>query len=58
MTDETEPAYKRATFLIRTDILEKLRRKAYWNRRKMKEVLEDALISDLKDEYDEDRIYV
>jgi len=40
--------WTRATFILRKDYLEKLKSISYWQRRKLKEVIDEALGSYLK----------
>ncbi len=40
--------WTRATFILRRDYLEKLKASAYWERKKIKEVIDEALGSYLK----------
>ncbi len=35
--------WTRATFILRKDYLERLKRRAYWERKKIKEVVDEAL---------------
>lgn len=37
--------WTRATFILRDDYLEKIKSLAYWERRKLKEVVDEALVS-------------
>lgn len=41
--------WTRATFILKDDYLEKLKTLAYWERKKVKEVLDEALRAYLKD---------
>jgi len=41
--------WTRATFLVRESVLDKLKAVAYWDRRTIKEVVDDALVAYLKD---------
>ena len=43
-----QDGWTRATFILRKDYLEKLKELAYWERRTIKEVIEEALGSYLK----------
>ena len=36
--------WTRATFILRSDYLEKIKALAYWNRRQVKEVIDEALM--------------
>lgn len=38
-----QEGWTRATFILRTDYLEKLKASAYWERKKIKEVIDEAL---------------
>jgi hypothetical protein len=40
--------WTRATFILRKDYLEKLKASAYWERKKIKEMIDEALRSYLK----------
>lgn len=43
-----QDGWTRATFVLRKDYLEKLKAVSYWDRKKMKEVVDDALGAYLK----------
>jgi hypothetical protein len=38
-----KPGYQRATFLVKKELLVKIKAQAYWQRRQVKKVLEEAL---------------
>lgn len=42
------PGWTRATFIVRQDHLDKLKALAYWKRRTMKELVQEALANHLK----------
>lgn len=44
-----QQGWTRATFIVQTDLLEKVKALAYWERRSIKEVIDDALEIYLKD---------
>lgn len=44
-----QEGWTRATFILKEDLLEKLKALSYWNRKTMKETLEDALVQYFKD---------
>jgi hypothetical protein len=50
-----KPGWTRATFIVRDDILEKLKDLAWWDRKDIKEVLEEALTSHLANKTFESR---
>jgi len=41
--------YTRATFIVREDLLDKVKALAYWDRKLIKDVVEEALENHLKD---------
>jgi hypothetical protein len=49
--------WTRATFILRTDYLERLKASAYWERKKIKEVIDEALRLYLKGKKQRTRAY-
>ena len=45
----TKEGYARATFIVREDLLDKIKAKAYWGRKEIKKVVEEALENHLKE---------
>lgn len=41
--DNPKEGYTRATFIVREDLLKKLKALAYWERKEIKEVVEEAI---------------
>ena len=44
----TKEGYTRATFIVREDLLDKVKALAHWDRKEIKRVVEEALINHLK----------
>lgn len=44
----TKENYTRATFIVREDLLDKVKALAHWDRKEIKRVVEEALINHLK----------
>jgi hypothetical protein len=47
--DRPKEGYTRATFIVREDLLKKLKALAYWERKEIKEVVEEAISTRIGD---------
>jgi len=46
--DRPREGYTRATFIVREDLLNRIKALAYWERMEIKEVVEEALLNHMK----------
>ena len=46
--DKPRDGYTRATFIVREDLVDKIKALAYWERMEIKEVLEEAILNHIK----------
>ncbi len=45
------PEYEKKTFIVKTDYIEKIKSLAYWERREIKEIINEALKQYLQDKH-------